>query len=399
MSKEKPIILQGDGSLLLEVDCYDFEDIRAYLLNFTELIKSPEHIHTYRITNVSLWNAASFNFKSEDIIAFFEKYSQYALPKNIISMIKETIKKYGRLKIIKNGDRFYLQSEDIDIIREIANYKNIQKYILDTDIDNSRIEIDSLYRGHIKLALIHYGYPVEDLGGYKDGEPLHFSTRQQMLSNGKPFELRYYQRSSVDVFYADGKVYGGAGVITLPCGSGKTIVGIGVMEKIQTHTLIITTGVTACKQWKNELLDKTTLTEDMVGEYNGENKSIKPVTIATYKILTYRKNKKSPFVHLELFFKQNWGLIIYDEVHLLPAPIIRVTSEIQSMRRLGLTATLVREDNLESDVFCLIGPKKFDMPWRTLTNKHTQTHTHTNKHHYQLQHGRIFAVERLLLKR
>ncbi len=368
MSKEKPIILQGDGSLLLEVDSDDFNEIRTYLLNFAELIKSPEHIHTYRVTNVSLWNAASFKYKSSDIIEFLAKYSQYELPKNIIRQISDTIKKYGHLKIIKENDRFYLESNDVDIIKEIAAYKNIQKYILEY-IDDNKIEIDRLYRGHIKLALIHYGYPIEDLGGYKDGDPLEFSIRDKMLSNGKPFALRYYQKSSVDVFYANGQSYGGAGVITLPCGSGKTIVGIGVMDKIQTHTLIITTGVTACKQWRNEIIDKTTIPADMVGEYNGENKTIKPVTIATYKILTYRKNKKSPFIHLELFFKQNWGLIVYDEVHLLPAPIIRVTSEIQSMRRLGLTATLVREDGLERDVFCLIGPKKFDMPWRELESK------------------------------
>ncbi len=378
MSREKPIIIQADGSLLLEVNSDDFEDIRQYLLNFAELIKSPEHIHTYRITNVSLWNAATFKFSPDDIIAFLTKYGAYEVPKNIAYQIKDTIEKYGRIKIIKEDDRYYLQSKDTDIIREISKYKGIEKYLVyndDSSEDESsnnnknRIEIDSLYRGHIKLALIHYGYPVEDLGGYKNGTPLPFGFRTKTLTAGIDFDLRYYQKSAVDVFHANGAVYGGAGVVTLPCGSGKTVVGIGVMEKVQMHTLIITTGVTACKQWRNEIIDKTDIPADMVGLYNGENKTIKPVTIATYKILTYRKNKKSEFMHLNLFFQQNWGLIVYDEVHLLPAPIIRVTSEIQSMRRLGLTATLVREDGLESDVFCLIGPKKFDMPWRELESK------------------------------
>lgn len=383
MSREKPIIIQADGSLLLEVNSDDFEDIRQYLLNFAELIKSPEHIHTYRITNVSLWNAATFKFTPEDIIEFLTKYSAYDVPKNIAYQIKDTIGKYGRIKIIKENNKYYLQSDDEDIIREVRAYKSIENYLLyedgndvlgdnddnDNDMSCNRIQIDGLYRGHIKLALIHYGYPVEDLGGYKNGTPLPFKFREKTLTGGVDFDLRYYQKSAVEVFHANGAVYGGAGVVTLPCGSGKTVVGIGVMGKVQMHTLIITTGVTACKQWRDEIVDKTDIPADMVGLYNGENKTIKPVTIATYKILTYRKNKKSEFTHLSLFFEQNWGLIVYDEVHLLPAPIIRVTSEIQSMRRLGLTATLVREDGLESDVFCLIGPKKFDMPWRELESK------------------------------
>lgn len=368
MSREKPIILQGDGSLLLEVDSDNFEEVRTFLLNFAELVKSPEHIHTYRITNVSLWNAASFHFTSEDIIKFLEKYSQFTLPKNITHHIKDTIEKYGKIKIVKEDERYYLDSEDKNIIAEILHYKNMTQYIL-CEVSENRLEIDGKYRGHIKLSLIYFGYPVEDLAGYKEGDPFPFLLRKNMLSNGKPFDLRYYQKACVDVFYAGGGAYGGAGVICLPCGAGKTVVGIGVMDKIKTHTLIITTGVTACRQWRNEIIDKTDIPADMIAEYNGEKKSIKPITIATYKILTYRKNKKLPFVHFELFFKQNWGLIIYDEVHLLPAPIIRVTSEIQSMRRLGLTATLIREDHLEKDVFCLIGPKKYDMPWRELENK------------------------------
>lgn len=242
------------------------------------------------------------------------------------------------------------------------------KYIK-KEVDYNKIEIDPIYRGHIKLALINIGYPVQDLAGYKDGEEYHFNLREKLALSGEDFILRDYQKNSADAFYANGKPEGGAGVIALPCGTGKTIVGLDIMHRIQNKTLIIVTGVTACRQWREEILDKTDIPPEDIGEYNGLNKEIKPITIATYKILTYRKNKESPFVHFEIFFRKNWGLVIYDEVHLLPAPIIKLTSEIQSMRRLGLTATLIREDGLEKDVFCLIGPKKFDMPWRELEEK------------------------------
>ncbi len=368
MKFPQPLIVQGDGTILLDVQAYDFEYIRNFMLSFAELIKSPEYIHTYKITSVSLWNAASLKYEAKSIIDFLKKYSAYELPKNIIYQINDNIEKYGRVKIIKENDKYFIVSEDSSIITEVANYKHTEKYIKGV-FDANKLEIDGAYRGHIKLALINLGYPVEDLAGYKNGKPFNFKFRDTMKSNGKPFVIREYQREAVDVYYANGEPQGGAGVVTLPCGSGKTIIGIAAMEKMQTHTLIITTGVTACKQWKNEILDKTDIEEEFIGEYNGSTKEIKPITIATYKILTYRKDKKSPFLHFDLFFQKDWGFIVYDEVHLLPAPIIKLTSEIQSMRRIGLTATLVREDGLEKDVFCLIGPKKFDMPWRDLEKK------------------------------
>ncbi|WP_297204594.1 DNA repair helicase XPB [uncultured Brachyspira sp.] len=368
MDKNAPLIVQGDGTILLDVSTKYFEEIRNFMLVFAELVKSPEYIHTYRITLVSLWNAASLNYTSEQIIGFLKKYTSYEIPKNIIKQIESSIEKYGRIKIIKEDERYYLISEDKNIIDEILHYKAMIKYIK-SEVNENKLEIDPTYRGHIKLALINIGYPVQDLAGYKTGEPYHFNLREKLASSGDEFALRDYQKNSVEAFYADGKPEGGAGVIALPCGTGKTVVGIAAMHKTQTKTLIIVTGVTACRQWRDEILDKTDIPPEDIGEYNGLSKEIKPITIATYKILTYRKNKESPFVHFELFFQHNWGLIIYDEVHLLPAPIIKLTSEIQSMRRLGLTATLVREDGLEKDVFCLIGPKKFDIPWRELEEK------------------------------
>lgn len=368
MNKDAPLIVQGDGTILLDVSARDFEEIRNFMLVFAELLKSPEYIHTYRITLVSLWNAASLNYTSQSIIDFLKKYTSYEIPKNIIKQIKTSIEKYGKVKIIKEDEKYYLISDDRDIIDEILHYKAVVKYIK-KEIDDNKIEIDPIYRGHIKLALINIGYPVQDLAGYKDGEEYRFNLREKLISSGENFVLRDYQKNSADAFYANGRPEGGAGVISLPCGTGKTIVGLDIMHRIQNKTLIIVTGVTACRQWREEILDKTDIPPEDIGEYNGLNKEIKPITIATYKILTYRKNKESPFVHFEIFFRKNWGLVIYDEVHLLPAPIIKLTSEIQSMRRLGLTATLIREDGLEKDVFCLIGPKKFDMPWRELEEK------------------------------
>lgn len=368
MNGKAPLIVQGDGTILLDVNANDFEYIRTFMLSFAELIKSPEYIHTYRITSVSLWNAASLRYGAQSIINFLKKYSSYEIPKNIVKQIENSIKKYGKIKIIREEENYFLISEDKDIINEIFHYKLMTPYIKNM-VDDYKIEIFPSYRGHIKLALIHIGYPVEDLAGYKEGERFNFSLREKTKSSKENFVLRDYQKESVNTFYAEGRPEGGAGVISLPCGAGKTIVGIATMYKMQTTTLIITTGVTACRQWRDEIIDKTDINLEDVGEYNGSNKEIKPITIATYKILTYRKDKESPFIHFELFFQKNWGLVIYDEVHLLPAPIIKLTSEIQSLRRLGLTATLVREDGLEKDVFCLIGPKKFDIPWRDLEEK------------------------------
>lgn len=362
---DKPVIVQSDRSILLETDGPAFEDARDHLASFAELVKSPEHIHTYRITPLSLWNAAAAGVKAPEILAGLERFNKYDIPQNVIVEIEEQIARYGRLKLHHELDgRMVLSSDDSLLIIELLNQKAIQPYVTGSP-DGKRIFVKPEDRGNLKCALIKIGFPVEDLAGYVDGAPLDLQLREQCLS-GRAFGLRKYQRESVDAFYAGGANHGGSGVVVLPCGAGKTVVAIGSIAAAKTHTLILTTNTVALRQWRNELLDKTTLTEDQVGEYSGESKIIKPVTLATYQVLTYRKAKDGPFLHFSLFEEGQWGLIVYDEVHLLPAPVFRATASLQARRRLGLTATLVREDAREDDVFSLIGPKKYDVPWKVL---------------------------------
>jgi DNA excision repair protein ERCC-3 len=274
------------------------------------------------------------------------------------------MKRYGLLKLVMSGDDLVLSSTDPNLINEILYNKKLQNYIYER-IDLNNIKVKKLFRGHIKQALIKMGFPVEDLAGYDEGDPCDINIRP-LEEGGSGLSFRDYQNDSINAFYKGGGPEGGSGVVVLPCGAGKTVIGIGAMITIKSETLILVTNTIALRQWKDELLSKTMVTEDMIGEYSGDKKEIKSITIATYNILTYRKNKKEGFLHFDLFNSKNWGLIIYDEVHLLPAPVFRMTSEIQSKRRLGLTATLIREDGLESDVFSLIGPKKYDMPWKIL---------------------------------
>jgi len=358
------MIVQSDRSILLEVDNPRFIEARNTIAKFAELEKSPEHIHTYRISPLSLWNAASLGFKSEQVVKGIEEFSKYDIPQNISFEIVEQMGRYGKLKLMSGEDRLRLESTDALIITELWNNDQLRPH-LDELLDNYSIAILPINRGLVKQSLIKLGFPVEDIAGYTDGLPLEVDMREKTV-HGADFGLRGYQQDSVDVFHAGGSDRGGSGVIVLPCGSGKTIIGIGVMAKCKMWTLILTTNITALRQWKQELIDKTTLTADDIGEYSGERKEIKPVTIATYNILTYRKSKVSKFPHFSLFNREDWGLIIYDEVHLLPAPVFRYTAEIQAKRRLGLTATLVREDGRETDVFSLIGPKKYDVPWKDL---------------------------------
>ncbi len=358
------MIVQSDRSILLEVDNPRFVEARNAIAKFAELEKSPEHIHTYRISPLSLWNAASLGLKSDEVVEALEEFSKYDIPQNIRFEIVEQIGRYGKLKLMSDNDRLRLESSDQLIITEIWNNDQLRPY-LDELLDNYTIAILPIHRGHVKQSLIKLGFPVEDIAGYTDGLPLEIDLRETTLAKEK-FSLRNYQQDSVDVFHAGGSDLGGSGVIVLPCGSGKTVIGIGAMARCSMWTLILTTNITALRQWKEELLDKTTLTEEDIGEYSGEKKEIKPVTIATYNILTYRKSKTAKFPHFSLFNREDWGLIIYDEVHLLPAPVFRYTAEIQAKRRLGLTATLVREDGRETDVFSLIGPKKYDVPWKDL---------------------------------
>ncbi|OHD70698.1 MAG: helicase [Spirochaetes bacterium RBG_16_49_21] len=360
----KPAIIQSDNTVLLEVDNPEFESARDSVAQFSELVKSPEHIHTYKISPLSLWNAAASGLTYNDIHRILKQYSRYEIPEIVLTTIKEQMRRYGLLKLMPEGKDLILISNDAILLNEIYNTKKIQQFI-DRKIDENRLKIKHNYRGHIKQALIKIGFPVEDLAGYEEGDFCEIKLRT-ITVKGHPFQIRNYQQSSVNAFYRGGGPEGGSGIIVLPCGAGKTIVGTAIMSLLQTETLILVTNTIALRQWRDELIDKTYLEPDQIGEFSGEKKEIRPITIATYNILTYRKDKEGPFLHFDLFNTKNWGLIIYDEVHLLPAPVFRMTSEIQSKRRLGLTATLIREDGMEADVFSLIGPKKYDIPWKTL---------------------------------
>ena len=363
----KPLIVQSDRTMLLEVDNESFEECRGLVSRFAELEKSPEYLHTYRITPLSLWNAASSKLSADDIVEGLENYSKYPVPKNVIAEIREQISRYGKVKLVKDEDgSLFIYSDERPFLNEIANHRNVQQFIEEREGDRIKVKRD--FRGHIKQALIRIGYPVEDLAGYDEGAQYAFNFRHK-LDDGKEFGLRDYQRQSVDVFHANGSQEGGSGVMVLPCGAGKTIVGIGVMQIVGAQTLILVTNTLSIRQWVNELLQKTDIPPEDIGEYSGEKNEIKPITIATYNIITHRKKKGGDFTHFNIFSANNWGLIVYDEVHLLPAPVFRMTSELQAKRRLGLTATLVREDGLEEDVFSLIGPKKYDVPWKDLEKR------------------------------
>ena len=416
----KPMIVQGDGTILLEVENEFYSECRNWLSRFAELVKSPEYIHTYKITPLAAWNAAASGLKSEKVLQILRNFSKYDLPQNIVADIQDWFFRYGKIKLEKLADKeeiaeagsrsyvfdkqhhlqldlLLLTSSDDLLITEIYNNKSVNKYILRKLSSNSLL-IDSIYRGRIKNALIKIGYPVEDLVGYIRGDPLPIKLRDRITSNNAAFNLRDYQNHASEAFYASGSERGGSGVIVMPCGAGKTIVGIDIISKVCQETLIIGSSTVGVRQWINELLDKSHIDRNMIGEYTGDLKELKPVTVTTYQCLTYsstkarnnNKNRKRQdnisndggssrpnlahldertYPHLEIFREKNWGLIIYDEVHLLPAPVFRITSEIQAKRRLGLTATLVREDGMEDDVFSLIGPKKFDSPWKELEDQ------------------------------
>jgi len=360
-----PLFVQPDRSILVETFNSRYAEARDAIAPFAELEKSPEHIHTYRLSNLSLWNAAAAGFTSAEMIAVLQKYTKFPLPPNVPTDIEETVSRYGRVKLERFDEtRLRLICEEKALLEELARQPKVKQYLGDK-LDTVSYAVDASHRGVIKLSLIAVGYPAEDLAGYVEGTPLPMALRD-MCRTGLPFTVRNYQRESADIFFAGGDVKGGSGVIVLPCGAGKTIVGIVAMALVQKSTLVLTTSVTAVKQWRREILDKSDLKDDQVTEYTGDCKEIGPVTVATYQIITYRPDKDADFPHFKLFSERDWGLIIYDEVHLLPAPVFRVTAQIQARRRLGLTATLVREDGRESDVFSLIGPKKYDVPWREL---------------------------------
>jgi len=363
-----PLIVQGDRSILVEVDNPRYAEARDALAPFAELEKSPEHIHTYRLTPLSLWNAAAAGLTAAQMIDVLAKFSKFPLPTSLAPDIAETVSRYGRVKLERHSEtHLRIVCQDRPLLEELIRQTKV-KPLLGERIDDTSFTVEPAFRGVLKQALIAVGYPAEDVAGYTAGADLPIKLRE-IARSGLPFKVRDYQRDSADVFYAGGDVRGGSGVVVLPCGAGKTIVGITAMAAVQKSTLVLTTSVTAVKQWHREILDKTDLAEDQVGEYTGECKEIKAVTLATYQIITHRPDKKEEFPHFKLFDQRDWGLIVYDEVHLLPAPVFRVTANIQARRRLGLTATLVREDGREEDVFSLIGPKKYDVPWRELEAK------------------------------
>jgi len=364
MNPNNPSIVQSDRTILLEVDHPLHAEARDALAQFAELEKSPEHIHTYRLSPLSLWNAAAGGMNAQAILELLTRYSKYDIPSNIAVDIREYVSRYGRVRLIREGEALLLTSGDTALMAEITHHKRTQPYIL-RQLNSHTIQVDASRRGHIKQALIHIGFPAEDLAGYTDGSALSMALRTTTLL-GKDFAPRKYQYAASAAFYAGGAPSGGSGVVVLPCGAGKTIVGLVTMADIQRATLILTPNTVAVRQWISEIIDKTDVPAEMVGEYTGERKDIRPITVSTYQILTYRRSEEEDFPHFALFTSHDWGLIIYDEVHLLPAPVFRITAEIQARRRLGLTATLVREDGREADVFSLIGPKKFDVPWREL---------------------------------
>lgn len=350
-----PLIVQSDKTVLLEVDHPRAQEARIALAPFAELERAPEHVHTYRITPLALWNSRAAGHDAEQVVHALETYSRFPVPQALLIDVAETMSRYGRVRLHKHpAHGLILESEEPAILAELLRHKKINP-MLGARIDDESIIVHPSERGRLKQELLKVGWPAEDLAGYVDGEahPVALSTEHEQ------WELRDYQRMAADSFWE-----GGSGVVVLPCGAGKTMVGAAAMAKAQATTLILVTNTVAGRQWRDELLRRTTLTPEEIGEYSGEKKEIRPITIATYQVVT--RKTKGEYRALELFDSRDWGLIIYDEVHLLPAPVFRLTSDLQSRRRLGLTATLVREDGREGDVFSLIGPKRYDAPWKDL---------------------------------
>ena len=348
-----PLIVQSDRTVLLEVAHPLAEDARHDLAVFAELERAPEHVHTYRITRLGLWNARAAGHRAEDMLATLERYSKFPVPQSVAVDMRETVDRYGKLVIERDAEgALVLKSSDRAVLTEVASAKRIAP-LLPRRVDDETYAIEAWARGALKQELVKLGWPAEDLAGYTPGTPHPID----LAEDG--WHLRDYQNKAVENFFE-----GGSGVVVLPCGAGKTLVGAGAMATAKTTTLILVTNTVSARQWRDELLRRTSLTEDEIGEYSGQTKEVKPVTIATYQILTAKR--KGQYAHLALLDALDWGLVVYDEVHLLPAPVFKLTAELQARRRLGLTATLVREDGREGDVFSLIGPKRFDAPWKEI---------------------------------
>jgi DNA excision repair protein ERCC-3 len=351
-----PLIVQSDKTLLLEVDHDQAEACRRDIAPFAELERSPEHVHTYRLTPLGLWNARAAGHDAEQVVDTLLSYSRYPVPHALLVDVVETMARYGRLRLESDPVHgLVLHTTDRAVLEEVLRSKRVRP-LVGVRIDDDSVAVHPSQRGTLKQALVKLGWPAEDLAGYVDGEAHPI----ELVENG--WSLRRYQREAADGFW-----HGGSGVVVLPCGAGKTLVGTAAMAQVKATTLILVTNTVAARQWRDELLRRTSLTDEEIGEYSGAKKEIRPVTVATYQVMTTRR--KGVYTHLELLDARDWGLIIYDEVHLLPAPIFRMTADLQARRRLGLTATLVREDGREDDVFTLIGPKRYDAPWKEIENQ------------------------------
>jgi DNA excision repair protein ERCC-3 len=363
-----PLIVQSDKTLLLEVDHDRAEACRRAIAPFAELERAPEHVHTYRLTPLGLWNARAAGHDAEQVVNVLLDYSRYPVPHALLVDIAETMARYGRLQLVQHPVHgLVLHALDRAVMAEVLRSKRTAG-LVGSRIDDTDVVVHPSERGHLKQVLLKLGWPAEDLAGYVDGEAHAISLDTTGESNPgpdgapRPWDLRPYQKQAVEGFW-----HGGSGVVVLPCGAGKTLVGAGAMARSQTTTLILVTNTVSARQWRDELVKRTSLTAEEIGEYSGARKEVKPVTIATYQVLTTKR--KGVYTHLELLDARDWGLVLYDEVHLLPAPIFRMTADLQARRRLGLTATLVREDGREDEVFSLIGPKRFDAPWKDIESQ------------------------------
>ena len=367
MNASAPLIVQADHTILLETGHPAFEAAREMLCRFAELVKSPEHVHFYKTTALSLWNAAAVGLAIDEIVAWVLQNSRFPVGTAVLDDLRAWHGRYGQVRFVPGPEAgtILLQIQDQKVQKQLLAQRSLQEAGGGLLATPAGVLFAAGFRGALKQALTRLGWPVEDLAGYASGAPLALALRTTCRS-GRAFAVRPYQSAAAAAFHAKGQVSGGCGVVVLPCGAGKTVVALAALELLQMHTLILTTNTVAVHQWRQELLDKTTLLEDEVGEYTGEHKQIRPVTIATYQILTWRKDRLGEFQHFGLFADHPWGLVVYDEVHLLPAPVFRATAAIQAKRRLGLTATLVREDGKEHEVFALIGPKRFDLQWKQL---------------------------------
>ncbi|MEL6346375.1 MAG: DNA repair helicase XPB [Myxococcota bacterium] len=359
---DNPLIVQSDLSLLLEVASPRYAEARDALLAFAELVKSPEYIHTWRINRLSLWNAAAAGRSADEIVETLSRLSRYPLPSSIEPRVRSWMDAYGKLTLTRDGEWLRLEADDDNDLEEVRRLADVQD-LFEPAPDGKALRVHPRQRGELKQALTAAGHPIQDLAGYTDGQALEMRLSHE-LPDGRTWSMRDYQREAVDAFH--GGPLAGSGVIVLPCGAGKTIVGIAAMVRLGMRTLILCAGNTALRQWRREILRRTSLTEEDVGQYTSTIKQLRPVTLTTYQLLTWRRDPSSPPPHMGILSEAAWGLIIYDEVHLLPAPVFRESAELQARRRLGLTATLVREDGAEGDVFALVGPRRFDMPWKKL---------------------------------